>query len=164
MKRFATLALGLMTASAVALTLAATAAAQVGPQPPGPGLGPRGEFRGPPEPGRGRPRAMELLDTDRDGKVSLAEITAEQGRLIAAADVDGDGKLSIDEFRRRGRLFQALGTTTLFDLIDVDGDRSLSAEELAKPSERWCSRTDANADGLLDPEEFPSRRHRRFRR
>lgn len=160
MKRFATLTLGLMTASAVALTLAAAAAAQDSPQRPGP----RTDFRGPPEPGRGHPGAMELLDTDRDGKVSLTEITAEQGRLIAASDVDGDGKLSIDEFRRRGRLFQALGTTTLFDLIDVDGDRSLSVEELAKPSERWFSRTDANADGLLDPEEFPSRRHRRFRR
>ena len=162
MKRFASLALGLMTASAVAFTLAATAAAQGSPQRPGPG--PRGEFRGPPEPGRGHPGAMELLDTDRDGKVSLAEITAEQGRLIAAADVDGDGKLSIDEFRRRGRLFQALGTTTLFDLIDVDGDRSLSAEELAKPSERWFSRSDANADGLLGPDEFPRRRDRRLRR
>lgn len=160
MKRIAILALGLMTASAVALTPAAAAAAQDSPQRPGP----RADFRGPPEPGRGHPGAMQLLDTDGDGKVSLAEITAEQGRLIGAADVDGDGKLSIDEFRRRGRLFQALGTTTLFDLIDVDGDRSLTAEELAKPSERWFSRTDANADGLLDPEEFPSRRHRRWRR
>ena len=162
MKRFAILALGLTMASAVALTLAAAAAAQDSPQRPGP----RADFRGPPEHerGPGHSRVMELLDTDRDGKVSLTEITAEQGRLIAAADIDGDGKLSIDEFRRRGRLFQALGTTTLFDLIDVDGDRSLTAEELAKPSERWFSRTDANSDGLLDPEEFPRRRHRRFRR
>ena len=162
MKRFATLALGLMTASAAASTLAATAAAQADPQPAGPA--PRAEFREPHERVRGRPRAMQLLDTDRDGQVSLTEITAEQGRLIAASDLDGDGRLSIDEFRRRGRLFQALGTTTLFDLIDVDGDRSLSAEELAKPSERWFSRTDANSDGLLDPEEFPRRRERRFRR
>ena len=164
MKRFAILALGLITASAVALTLAATAAAQDSPHRPGAGPGPRDDFRKPHERARGHPRVMELLDTDRDGKVSLTEITDEQGRLIAAADVDGDGKLSIDEFRRRGRLFQALGTTTLFDLIDVDGDRSLSAEELAKPSERWFSRTDANTDGLLDRQEFPRRRERRFRR
>ena len=106
---------------------------------------------------RGPSRAMQLLDTDGDGKIGLAEIRAEQGRLVAAADIDGDGKLSVDECRRRGMLFMTMGTTSLFDLLDADGDRILTIEEIAKPSERWFSRYDANTDGMLDSEEMPRR-------
>ena len=134
------------TAALFAVALPASAVAQGGPP----------ADRGP----MGESRMIRLLDTDRDGKVSLAEITAEQGRLIGASDLDGDGTLSPDEFRRRGGLFQRLGTTTLFDLMDADGDGSLTAEEIAKPSERWFSRYDANSDGQLDAEEVPTRRWR----
>lgn len=107
---------------------------------------------------RGPTRAVQLLDTDGDGKIGLAEIRAEQGRLVGAADVDGDGKLSVDEFRRRGTLFMRLGTTSYFDLLDADGDRFLTVEEIAQPSQRWFSRYDANSDGMLDNEEVPHRR------
>jgi Ca2+-binding EF-hand superfamily protein len=100
-------------------------------------------------------RTFSLLDTDGDGKISLAEIRAEQARLIAAADLNGDGKLSVDEFRRRGWWFQKLQTTTLFDLMDADGDRSLTAEEIANPSARWFKRYDKDADGGVTAEEVP---------
>jgi len=101
------------------------------------------------------PKNMQVLDTDGDGKVTLAEITAEQKRLIGAADLDGDGKLSVNEFRRRGRWFQRLYTTTLFDLMDANGDQTLTADEIAAPSERWFKRYDANADGGIVPDEVP---------
>ena len=100
-------------------------------------------------------RTFSLLDTDGDGKISLAEIRAEQARLIAAADLNGDGKLSVDEFRRRGWWFQKLQTTTLFDLMDADGYRSLTAEEIANPSARWFKRYDKDADGGVTAEEVP---------
>ncbi len=50
--------------------------------------------------GRRAARFLRILDTDGDGSVSLAEIGAEQQRLVAASDLDGDGALSVDEFRR----------------------------------------------------------------
>lgn len=110
-------------------------------------------------------RFISIYDTNGDGKVTIDEITAEQKRLFGAVDVDRDGALSVDEFRRRGRIFQTLGTTTLFDLLDVNGDRKVTAAEIAAPSSRWFKRYDANGDGAMVADEIPSWRwHRSERR
>lgn len=108
-------------------------------------------------------RWMRLLDTDKDGKVTNAEIAAEQKRLMTAADVDGDGTLSVEEFRRRGRWFQSLHVTTLFDLMDANGDKTLSADEISAPSQRWLSRYDANNDGAISDDELAAWRGRKGR-
>ena len=107
---------------------------------------------------RQTPRTFTILDVDGNDKVTLDEIAAEQKRLIAASDLDGDGKLSVMEFRRRGWWFQRLRTTTLFDLMDANGDLSLTADEIAAPSARWFKRYDADADGNIAVEELPKRK------
>ena len=111
---------------------------------------------------RATERFMALLDTDGDGRVTIMEIAAEQGRLLTAVDVDGDGKLSVDEFRRRGRLLQSIGATTLFDMLDTDGDAKLTAAELSTPSERWVNRYDADGDAALNVDEVRATVHGRF--
>ncbi len=105
-------------------------------------------------------RFIDLLDTNGDDKVSVAEIADEFGRLFGAADVDGDGNLSPDEFRRRGRLFQSVGAVTLFDMLDADSNQLLTLGEITVPSGRWVTRYDQNSDDALDLEEFPRRAHR----
>lgn len=105
-------------------------------------------------PSRFAMRQLELLDTNGDGTISREEIAAEHQRLLGAADVDGDGQLSPDEFRRRGALFLRLGTTTFFDLIDTNGDQKISVEELNQPMARWFARRDTNGDGKIDIQEF----------
>ncbi len=107
-------------------------------------------------------RFIDLLDTNGDDKVSVAEIADEFGRLFGAADIDGDGNLSPDEFRRRGRLFQSVGAVTLFDMFDADGNQLLTLGEITAPSGRWVTRYDQNSDDALDLEEV-SRRARRGR-
>lgn len=106
-------------------------------------------------PSRYAERFITLFDTDGDGKVSLKEIEAEQARLFGAIDVDRDASLSVDEFRRRGRLIQRLRTTTLFDLLDVNGDQKLSLEEIDAPARRWFKRYDADGDGAIEARELP---------
>ena len=102
-------------------------------------------------------RFIEHLDIDKDGKLSQAEIAGEQNRTFAYADVNGDGKLDAEEFRRRGMMFMRMRTTTLFDLMDANADGALTKEEIAAPSSRWFARYDANKDGAIAAEELPQR-------
>ncbi|MDP6602972.1 MAG: hypothetical protein QGG17_02120 [Rhodospirillales bacterium] len=103
---------------------------------------------------------IKIFDTDGDGLIAGAEITAEQQRLFTASDVDGDGLLSVNEFRRRGRLLQSLNTTTLFDLMDVDGSQTLAGPEVFDPSSRWFARYDTDGDGKLNANEIANWRQR----
>ncbi|MSO64278.1 MAG: hypothetical protein EXQ85_00485 [Alphaproteobacteria bacterium] len=106
-------------------------------------------------------RVIENYDTNKDGKITVDEIVAEIRRLVTAADVDGNGFLSVDEFRRRGYWFQMLAVTSLFDLYDANGDGQLTAEEIATPSRRWFKRYDADGDNAIEAGEIPGRDRRR---
>ena len=112
-------------------------------------------------------RFMMIYDTNGDGTVSAAEIAAEQTRLFGAVDVDGDGKLSVAEFRRRGRLIMRTGGATLFDMLDVNGDQQVTAEELHGPKARWLRRYNTDGAEGLGAEELATalrsreRSHRR---
>lgn len=46
-------------------------------------------------------RVIERLDTNDDGKLTVAEIESQQKKLFALADRDDDGKVTIEEMQRR---------------------------------------------------------------
>jgi len=148
----------ILTASALVSLLAIGAGAALAQTPPAPPTPPHAAGKGPGgHHGHRAESFVELFDTNKDGKVSLDEFMAEHARLFGAADVDKDGSLSVDEFRRRGRLIQSLGTTTIFDMLDANGDGKISQAELDAPTKRWVGRYDANKDGALDADELPGR-------
>ena len=139
---------------AVAITIIVGAAGAATAQGPG-----RGD-----QPNHRVERFMMIYDTNGDGNVNQAEIGAEQTRLFGAVDVDGDGKLSVAEFRRRGRLIMRAGGATLFDMLDINGDQQVTVEELHGPKARWLKRY--NTDGVegLGAEELASALRSRERR
>ncbi len=145
----------ILGAAAMAIILGAAGAAAAQSQPAGE------------QPNHRVERFQTIYDTNGDGTVSGAEIMAEQKRLFGAVDVDGDGKLSVAEFRRRGRLIMRTGGATLFDMLDVNGDQQVTVEELHGPKARWLERYDTDGTAGLGAEELATalrsrgRMHRR---
>ena len=79
-------------------------------------------------------------------------------RFQATGALPADLRISVDEFRRNGRLLLALNVTTFFDMMDVDGNKNLSIEEILQPAARWLGRYDTDADGALSLEEITAAR------
>lgn len=156
------------TLATAALSLALVSAFSIataqgtGPRGPGGPGGPShmsGAEMGGPQMSRHHERMMLLYDTNKDNKISIAEINGDQARIFTAMDIDGDKSLSVDELKRRGRSLQVFRTTTIFDLLDVNGDGKLSVAEVNAPSQRWFKRYDANSDGAMESSELPQGRH-----
>ena len=69
--------------------------------------------------------------------------------MVKHLDIDGDEKISTDEFTKR--------FMSSFEALDANGDNSISAEEfMAKPLERFA-KLDANTDGFIEQDEMPRR-------
>lgn len=98
------------------------------------------------------------VDADKDGKITVAEMTAHRAARFAAADADKDGKLNEAELATM-MLAQAearikAGSARMLAYMDNDGDKLLSAEEMPQGNGRMVARLDADGDGALSAEEL----------
>lgn len=103
--------------------------------------------------------AQPTLDADGDGKVSLAEFRTQRTGLIMTCDKDGDGKVLPAELAGvlKGRKDVALATpedgAQVFALLDTDKDGALTRPELEALVEKRFRMLDSNHDGFLDDAE-----------
>lgn len=112
---------------------------------------------------RGGPMAgldFAAVDADKDGKITVAEMTAHRAARFAAADTDKDGKLNEAELAAM-MLAQAearikAGSARMLAYMDTDGDKLLSAEEMpqGRGEGRMFARLDADGDGALSAAEL----------
>lgn len=136
-----------------------------------------------PEGGAARPSFFSRFDADDDGKVTLAEVTADAEKLIQLGDKDEDGLLTEEEVRdgRAQQQFTTLdadedGQVTLAELQaqpqrgggrrggmgggrggmtrDEDGDGKFSLDELTAFQRQLFEQADADQNGELDAEEL----------
>ena len=129
-------------------------------------------------PPRGSDDLFAKLDTDKDGIVKADEVPESQkaafDRLLKNGDIDGDGKLSREEYaastkatetpRQPGRGGGAPGQPRpggppidpreMFARMDRNQDGKLSKDEAPPRMQENFDRIDANSDGGLSPEEF----------
>jgi Ca2+-binding EF-hand superfamily protein len=106
--------------------------------------------------------SMRVLDADRDGSISAAEI---QQAASAMADLDrnGDGKLTQEELRPQGGgpppRGQANGmapddTVNTLMQFDKNKDGKLSKDEVPERMQGIFARNDSNQDGILTRDEL----------
>jgi Ca2+-binding EF-hand superfamily protein len=97
--------------------------------------------------------ALQALDPDRDGTVSLAEAKAAASRLFSKLDRDHDGTL--DRRELRGRM-----VSKEFAAADGDHDGTLDKAEYLAAVETSFKAADRDNDGTLDAKELSSPRGR----
>jgi Ca2+-binding EF-hand superfamily protein len=93
--------------------------------------------------------ALQALDPDRDGTVSLAEAKAAASRLFSRLDRDHDGTL--DRRELRGRM-----VSKEFAAADRDHDGTVDRAEYLAAVEKAFRAANRDNDGTLDAKELSS--------
>jgi Ca2+-binding EF-hand superfamily protein len=96
------------------------------------------------------------LDPDGDGSILRAEVEAEVNRVFASFDVNKDGEVSADEFKRRPSYRSPFSgfVGEHFTGMDTNGDGILQAAEFVREVLRMFDKQDVNRDGVLTPSEW----------
>ncbi len=101
---------------------------------------------------------FDAIDTDSDGKLSLAELAAHRLAEFTAADTNSDGALDAAEMEAhhtaRMAAMMAEHAARMIENKDNDGNGTLSADEFGEgPGEEHFARLDSDNDGMISKEE-----------
>jgi Ca2+-binding EF-hand superfamily protein len=103
--------------------------------------------------GKGGAGRMGHFDTNKDGKVTLAELVESKQSWLREVDGNKDGVATRAEIEASVQAQRTKHVNELFTEQDKNKDGRISKEESKMP-ERWFARTDTNSDGVLTREEL----------
>lgn len=104
----------------------------------------------------------EKADTNGDGEISAAEMSARQAEFLEAADTDGNGAVSKDEMKayREARRAERRAERN----PDKNEDGVVDRTEFLNAAQDRFDRMDKNGDGVLSEDEQRRKRGRHHRR
>lgn len=177
MKPFKTIAIATLAASVAgtALTAGLPAYAQSGAANAGGGqnnptvaeqslahMGDRGGYERSHGPRGGRhmaKRIFERYDVDKDGAITKAEIEEVRTADFAAADTNGDGEISLEEFKAAFQDRSNDRMVRVFQRLDRDGDGIVTQAEVDRMANRMFNRLDRDDNGVVEKVRGGKRGH-----
>ncbi len=112
------------------------------------------------------PTSFEQLDVDGDGQITRTEMEGLRARKMESADTNGDGAISLEELEVQGAERAKDRARKVMDRLDANADGVLEPEEMkaGKRAMRLFDRVDANSDGSISEAEFDAARDRMAKR
>ncbi|MEM9734579.1 MAG: EF-hand domain-containing protein [Pseudomonadota bacterium] len=109
-----------------------------------------------------RAQIIKRLDTNGDGKLSIAETVTRASMRFERADQNKDGAITVEEItatmqRRRSERF----ARRVMRRLDVNGDGKVTKEEMESRARKRFARMDADDSGFLEQDEMRRSRWRR---
>ncbi len=98
-------------------------------------------------------KMFDRFDTNKDGKVTSAEVDALIDAQIAGVDGDKSNSLTKEEFTQLLAVLMEERINRRFAKLDDNKDGVISADELKKPAQRMVSWLDDDGDNAVSQKE-----------
>jgi len=95
-------------------------------------------------------RLFERFDVNEDGVITEAEIEEVRSLNFASADTDGNGEISLEEFKAAFMERSNDRMVRTFQFLDSDGDGTVTREEADQVANRMFNRLDRDGNGTVE--------------
>jgi Ca2+-binding EF-hand superfamily protein len=99
-------------------------------------------------------KMLERYDANGDRKLTQEEINSNREAWLKEFDADGNGKLSLDEFKQLWLKARAERIVRSFQRFDRDGDAGITLQEYQRPLANIVERRDRNGDGAIGRDDM----------
>ena len=102
----------------------------------------------------GFPPHLSAIDTNADGKLSAAEISAAEDARVARLDANADGEVTAEEFKAHREARRQERSQKMMARLDTNGDGVVSTDELKEQGHERMMKLDTDGNGEVSADEL----------